>query len=103
MVSHAWKETTLTIIQNCFCKAGFKHHHVDPDPVPEEPPVVPARDVLNKVYRWMGDVQFNDFVASEPEAPTKQPMTDEEILSIQGMMHKKRNLRMRGRKLHLPN
>ena len=48
MVSHTWKETTSTIIHNCFHKAGFKHHDVDPDPVPKEPPVAPAPDVWNK-------------------------------------------------------
>ena len=30
----------------------------------------------------MGDVQFDGFVASEPEAPTTQPMTDEEIINL---------------------
>ena len=30
----------------------------------------------------MGDVQFNEFAASEPEAPTTQPMTDEEIINL---------------------
>ena len=30
----------------------------------------------------MGDVQFDDFVASEPEAPTTQPMMDEEIINL---------------------
>ena len=30
----------------------------------------------------MGDVQFDEFVASEPEAPTIQPMTDEEIINL---------------------
>ena len=43
MVANAWKETNSTIIQNCFCKAGFKHHAVDPDPVPEEALVTPAQ------------------------------------------------------------
>ena len=42
MVANAWKETNSTIIQNCFCKAGFKYHDVYPDPVPEEPPVAPV-------------------------------------------------------------
>ena len=79
MVANAWKETNSTIIQNYFCKAGFRHHDVNPDPVPEEPPVAPAPDVWNKVQRWMGDVQFDDFAASEPEACTTQPMTDEII------------------------
>ena len=82
MVHNAWKETSSNIIQNCFHKAGFKHHAVDPDPSPEEPPVVPAPDVWNKVQRWMGDVQVDEFVASEPEAPTTQPMTDEEIINL---------------------
>ena len=79
IVHNAWKETSSTIIQNCFRKAGFKHHGLDPEQTPEEPPVAPAPDVWNKVQRWMGDVQFNEFAASEPEAPTTQPMTDEEI------------------------
>ena len=30
----------------------------------------------------MGDVQFDDFAASKPEAPTTQPMTDEEIINL---------------------
>ena len=45
-------------------------------------PVVPAPNVWNKVQRWMGDVQFDEFVASEPEAPNTQPMTDEEIINL---------------------
>ena len=49
---------------------------------PEEPPVAPAPDVWNKVQRWMGDVQFDEFAASEPEAPTTQPMIDEEIINL---------------------
>ena len=82
MVANAWKETNSTIIQNCFRKAGFKHHAVDPDPVPEEEPVALAPDIWNKVQRWMGDVQIDDFVASEPETSTTQPMTDEEIINL---------------------
>ena len=82
MIHNAWKETCSTIIQNCFHKAGFKHHSLDPEQAPEEPPVAPAPDVWNKVQRWMGDVQFDEFVASEPEAPTTQPMTDEEIINL---------------------
>ena len=39
-------------------------------------------DVSNKVQRWMGDVQFDDSVVSEPEVPTTQPMTDEEIIKL---------------------
>ena len=30
----------------------------------------------------MGDVQFDKFAASEPEAPTTQPMTDKEIINL---------------------
>ena len=82
MVHNAWKETSSTIIQNCFHKEGFKHHAVVPDPAPKEPPVAPAPNVWNKVQRWMGDVQFDEFVASEPETPTTQPMTDEEIINL---------------------
>ena len=86
MVANAGKETNLTIIHNCFRKAGFKHHAVDPDQVPEEPPVAPAPDVWNKVQRWMGDVQFDDFVASECEANSFTLMSNVEktlVLSIQ--------------------
>ena len=86
MVANAGKETNLTIIHNCFRKAGFKHRAVDPDQVPEEPPVAPAPDVWNKVQRWMGDVQFDDFVASECEANSFTLMSNVEktlLLSIQ--------------------
>ena len=55
---------------------------MDPDPVSEEEPVAPASDIWNKVQRWMGDVQFDDFAASEPEAPTTQPMMDGEIINL---------------------
>ena len=30
----------------------------------------------------MGDVQFDDFAASEPKAPTTQPMMDEKIINL---------------------
>ena len=35
MVHNAWKETSSTIIQNCFHKASFKHHGLDPEQPPE--------------------------------------------------------------------
>ena len=35
MMSKSWRETTSTIIQNCFHKAGFKHHNEDPEPEPD--------------------------------------------------------------------
>ena len=48
MIHNAWKETSSTIIQNCFHKVGFKHHSLDPEQAPEKPPVAPAPDVWNK-------------------------------------------------------
>ena len=51
MIHNAWKETSSTIIQNCFHKAGFKQQGLDPEQAPEEPPVAPAPDVWNKVQR----------------------------------------------------
>ena len=30
MVATLWRDTTSTVIQNCFHKAGFKHHLADP-------------------------------------------------------------------------
>ena len=32
--------------------------------------------------RWLGDVQFDEFAASEPEAGTAQPMSDKDIVNI---------------------
>ena len=106
MIATAYSETSSTIIQNCFHKAGFKHHSVDPDIQPEEPPIVPAPDVWNRVQRWLG-VDFNDFAANEPEALTTQPMTDENIVDLvctenDAPPPPKRNLRMRKRKFNLP-
>ena len=82
MIAASWRETSSTIIENCFCKAGFKHHAVDPAPPEEEPLPAPAPDVWNRVQRWLGDVQFDEFVASEPEAATAQPMSDEDIVHL---------------------
>ena len=81
MEATAWRETTSTIIQNCFHKTGFKHHLVDPTPQPEGPPITPALDVWNKVQRWM-NANFDDFAASEPGAHTTQHMMDEEIVDL---------------------
>ena len=36
----------------------------------------------NWVQRWLEDVQFDEFVASEPEATTAQPMSDEDIVHL---------------------
>ena len=83
MIASSWRETSSTIIQNCFCKAGYKHHAVDPASETEEDPLpAPAPDLWNRVQRWLGDVQFNEFVASEPEAAAAQPMSDQDIVNI---------------------
>ena len=57
---------------------------IDLDPVPEteDPLPAPAPDVWNRVQRWLGDVQFDEFAASEPEAGTAQPMSDQDIVNI---------------------
>ena len=36
----------------------------------------------NRVQRWLGDVQFDEFAASEPEAATAQPISDQNIVNI---------------------
>ena len=82
MIAASWRETSSTIIQNCFHKAGFKHHAVDPAPETEDPLPAPAPDVWNRVQRWLGDVQFDEFAANEPEAGTAQPMSDQDIVNI---------------------
>ena len=83
MIAASWRETSSTIIQNCFHKAGFKHHAVDPaSEIKEDPLPAPAPDVWNRVQRWLGDVQFDEFAASEPEAGTAQPMSDQDIVNI---------------------
>ena len=56
---------------------------VDPaSEIEEDPLPAPAPDVWNRVQRWLGDVQFDEFVASESEAPTAQPMSDQDILDL---------------------
>ena len=83
MIAASWRETSSTIIQNCFRKAGFKHHAVDPaSEIQEDSLHAPAPDVWNRVQRWLGDVQFDEFAASEPEAGTAQPMSDQDIVNI---------------------
>ena len=83
MIAASWRETSSTIIQNCFRKAGFKHHAVDPaSEIEEDPLPAPAPDVWNRVQRWLGDVQFDEFAASEPEATTTQPMSDKDIVDL---------------------
>ena len=83
MIAASWRETSSTIIQNCFRKAGFKHHAVDPiSKIQDDPLPAPAADVWNRVKRWLGDVQFDEFVASEPEAPTAQHMSDQDNVDL---------------------
>ena len=82
MIAKAWRDTSATIIQNCFRKAGFKHHAVDPEPEFEGPPPQPSPDVWNRVQRWMGDVDFDEYATSDPQAPTAEPMTDEDIVQL---------------------
>ena len=82
MIAASWRETSSTIIQSCFRKAGFKHHAVDPAPPEQEPLPASAPDVWNRVQKWLGDVQFDEFAASEPEAATAQPMSDEDIVHL---------------------
>ena len=36
----------------------------------------------NRVQRWLGDVQFDEFAANEPEASTAQPMSDQDIVNL---------------------
>ena len=83
MIAASWRETSSSIIQNCFRKAGFKHHAVDPvSEIQEDALPTPAPDVWNRVQRWLGDVQFDEFAASEPEAATAQPMSDQDIVDL---------------------
>ena len=77
MIAASWRETSSTIIQNCFRKAGFKYHAVDPAPPEEKPLPALAPDVWNQVQRWLGDVQFDEFAAT-----TVQPMSDEDIVHL---------------------
>ena len=81
MVAQAWRETTPAIIQNCFKKAGFIHHKLDPEPQPKEPPVAPNPGIWNKVQKWM-EMNFDKFVDDEPEVSTTEPMTDKEIVDL---------------------
>ena len=83
MIAAPWRETSSTIIQNCFHKTGFKYYAVDPaSEIEEDPLPSPAPDVWNRVQRWLGDVQFDEFAASKPEAATAQPMSDQDIVKI---------------------
>ena len=82
MIAASWRETSATIIQNCFRKAGFKHHAVDPAQVTEDPPPRPSPEVWSRVQRWIGEVEFDEYAASEPDGATEQPMSDEDIVDL---------------------
>ena len=82
MIAASWRETSATIIQNCFRKAGFKHHSVEPAPVTEDPLPQPSPEVWNRVQRWMGEVEFDEYAASEPDGATEQPMSDQDIVDL---------------------
>ena len=56
MITASWRETSSTIIQNCFHKAGFKHHAVETAPQTEESLPIPPPAVWNRVQRWLGNV-----------------------------------------------
>ena len=84
MIAASWRETSSTIIQNCFCKAGFKHHAVDPASEIEGgfPTCSSTRCVEQgtKVVGWCAVWWI--CMASEPEAPTAQPMSDQDIVDL---------------------
>ena len=82
MIAASWRETSATIIQNYFCKAGFKHHAVDPVPVTEDPLPRPSPEVWNRVQKWIGEVEFDEYAASEVDGATEQPMSDQEIVHL---------------------
>ena len=82
MIAASWRETSATIIQNCFRKAGFKHHIVDPAPATEDPLPRPSPEVWNRVQKWIGEVEFDEYAASEPDGATEQPMSDQEIVHL---------------------
>ena len=80
---HLEEKPPLPSSRTVFRKAGFKHHAVDStSEIQEDPLPAPAPDVWNRVQRWLGDVQFDEFAASEPEAATAQPMSDQDIVDL---------------------
>ena len=70
MIASSWRETSSTIIQNCFRKAGFKHHVVDPASEREEDPLpAPAPDVC-RVQVHVKDVK--DTLYTVAPRPTRR-------------------------------
>ena len=83
MIASSWRETSSTIIQNCFHKAGFKHNAVDPTSETEEDPLpASAPDVWNRCKGGWVMCSLMNLLASEPEAATAQPMSDQDIVNI---------------------
>ena len=94
MIAASWRETSSTIIQNCFRKAGFKHHAVDPASEIQEDPQdqqkaflkrnelpteiveqLEAQVVAMQVLLCSKQKQMQDYFQSSPRAPTpsKEP------------------------------
>ena len=55
---------------------------MDPEPEFEGPSPQPSPDMWNKVQSWMGNVDFDEYATSDPQAPTAEPMTDEDIVQL---------------------
>ena len=81
MIAQAWRETSSTIIQNCFKKVSFIHPELGNEPEPEEPLVAPNPRVWSKIKKWL-EMNFEEYVADEPPASTTAPMTDQEIVDL---------------------
>ena len=76
MIASSWRETSSTIIQNCFRKAGFKHHAVDPASKTEEDP-------LPYIVLTENDPQDKSDDESEEEIPSASAIkTSVEFLAM---------------------
>ena len=87
MLASAWRNMPTSIIQNCFRKAGFKHHDMAEEPVPvpeEEERPAPPPHVWNRVQRWMGDVDFDEYCNQEPREDPEDAVeyTNSQIVDI---------------------
>ena len=36
----------------------------------------------NRVQKWIGEVEFDEYAASEPDSATEQPMSDQDIVDL---------------------
>ena len=82
MINQAWRETSSTIIKNCFKKASFIHPELGEEPEPEEPPVALNPHVCGVRWENGWKLNFEKYVADEPSASTTAPMMDEEIVEL---------------------